>query len=588
MIQKAEEEKVQLEQQIKQIKIEADKKKELDEELKKIMEEKKEKEEALENLQKEVELKENEVFKKEEENKKLLEEKKNLAEENAKKEAFLKEKKNKEKEVLENNKEIVAKIKEEKKEKEQAIQKVKNLQMEKKKIEEQSKIEIEKIKKDISQEMKNKENVLLEEKKALEAQLKKEEKERKAVEKRFKKIEEQIKIKAEKDLKKQQKEFDQKIKIAIEKGIEDYKNKNNIILNNLDIDDQQLQMNIDGLNKQSEFCKNQLQIIKEKCFEELNQKYSKILQQQIQEIQKTLIKDAQKQNKKILEKCIKKYEDSEKKRKEEYTNSLSKIMLSNVNQKEGENSISLITTTHHGIKCQKCGMEPIIGYRYKCSVCTDFNLCDTCEQKNEVLQEHLHDFIKMRNEEKKEDKKEEKKEPKKKKIVKKKEKEKEKQPKEQIEYKYELLDSNPEKYSQIVFMEDEKDVKFEFGIKNTSNIDFPQKGKTKFVFDKKICKIPDIVIDELRAGNDKNLIVNIPLKKMNLGENKIKMVLNIDGKNYGNEIILTIKYKSKQVDNFRNDYSLNEEDYDDQRLLGLLQKQQFDFQKAFESLFNSN
>jgi len=30
---------------------------------------------------------------------------------------------------------------------------------------------------------------------------------------------------------------------------------------------------------------------------------------------------------------------------------------------------------HEGIKCQKCFQEPIIGYRYKCSVCNDYDLC---------------------------------------------------------------------------------------------------------------------------------------------------------------------------------------------------------------------
>jgi pyruvate-formate lyase-activating enzyme len=73
-----------MEEEIKLIKTEADKKKELDEKLKKIAEEKSKDEAVLANLKSEVLLKD-------EENKKLLEEKKKLAEENAKKEAFLKE-----------------------------------------------------------------------------------------------------------------------------------------------------------------------------------------------------------------------------------------------------------------------------------------------------------------------------------------------------------------------------------------------------------------------------------------------------------------------------------------------------------------
>ena len=87
-------------------------------------------------------------------------------------------------------------------------------------------------------------------------------------------------------------------------------------------------------------------------------------------------------------------------------------MLSNVQGKEGDYNISAVKTTHYGIVCKKCNMNPIKGYRYKCSVCKDYNLCERCEEKNYETQEHQHDFIKMRNEEKKEEhkKKDEKKE----------------------------------------------------------------------------------------------------------------------------------------------------------------------------------
>ena len=74
-------------------------------------------------------------------------------------------------------------------------------------------------------------------------------------------------------------------KLNAPKGIEDYKKKNNI-LNNLDLEDEQLRANIEELNKQSEVYKNQLEDMKKKCYEELNQKYSQIIQQKIEEIHK--------------------------------------------------------------------------------------------------------------------------------------------------------------------------------------------------------------------------------------------------------------------------------------------------------------
>ena len=57
----------------------------------------------------------------------------------------------------------------------------------------------------------------------------------------------------------------------------------------------------------------------------------------------------------------------------DYNDSMSKIMLSNV-QEEGEINISFVKITHNGIKCNKCEIEPISGYRYKCSICKNYNL----------------------------------------------------------------------------------------------------------------------------------------------------------------------------------------------------------------------
>jgi len=46
------------------------------------------------------------------------------------------------------------------------------------------------------------------------------------------------------------------------------------------------------------------------------------------------------------------------------------------NQKETTEGKSLI---HHGITCDSCEKTPIEGYRYKCVVCDDFDLCGNCE-----------------------------------------------------------------------------------------------------------------------------------------------------------------------------------------------------------------
>jgi len=45
-------------------------------------------------------------------------------------------------------------------------------------------------------------------------------------------------------------------------------------------------------------------------------------------------------------------------------------------------------TVHHGITCDGCQMSPITGIRFKCRVCPDYDLCQTCEAKNTHPADH--------------------------------------------------------------------------------------------------------------------------------------------------------------------------------------------------------
>ena len=47
---------------------------------------------------------------------------------------------------------------------------------------------------------------------------------------------------------------------------------------------------------------------------------------------------------------------------------------------------------HEGIICDGCNVSPIVGVRYKCAVCPDYDLCEKCEESNK---KHLHPFIKI-------------------------------------------------------------------------------------------------------------------------------------------------------------------------------------------------
>lgn len=43
---------------------------------------------------------------------------------------------------------------------------------------------------------------------------------------------------------------------------------------------------------------------------------------------------------------------------------------------------------HRGVKCDGCGMLPIIGPRYKCKDCQDFDLCHQCCVEQNMHPQH--------------------------------------------------------------------------------------------------------------------------------------------------------------------------------------------------------
>ena len=51
---------------------------------------------------------------------------------------------------------------------------------------------------------------------------------------------------------------------------------------------------------------------------------------------------------------------------------------------------------HQGIFCNNCKKQSIIGNRYKCLICKDYDLCEECESAN-VSHDPYHIFIKIKN-----------------------------------------------------------------------------------------------------------------------------------------------------------------------------------------------
>lgn len=59
----------------------------------------------------------------------------------------------------------------------------------------------------------------------------------------------------------------------------------------------------------------------------------------------------------------------------------------------GEDLGQARVTRHENVNCDGCGIKGIIGIRFKCAVCKDFDFCEICEERLT----HAHPFIKIAN-----------------------------------------------------------------------------------------------------------------------------------------------------------------------------------------------
>lgn len=63
-------------------------------------------------------------------------------------------------------------------------------------------------------------------------------------------------------------------------------------------------------------------------------------------------------------------------------------------QKSPTNGAAVV---HLGVKCHKCGVMPICGIRYRCSVCFDFDYCEQCEALHHDKHPKQHYLLKIRH-----------------------------------------------------------------------------------------------------------------------------------------------------------------------------------------------
>ena len=119
---------------------------------------------------------------------------------------------------------------------------------------------------------------------------------------------------------------------------------------------------------------------------------------QIRNIIKNAMKDYQKENEEKLNLIMKEIPEKMESDFKQKAQELEKL-YHDIYKKSQESNKSNNNTVHLGIKCQRCFVNPIIGVRYKCTECDDYNLCEKCEKENSETNDHPHLFIKYNKKE---------------------------------------------------------------------------------------------------------------------------------------------------------------------------------------------
>ena len=174
------------------------------------------------------------------------------------------------------------------------------------------------------------------------------------------------------------------IKKEVEKGINDFINKSKI----------DLEKKENELNKIKNNYENKINTIREECYQEIEDKLSKIYEEKIKQIYESAINNSKMLCENIISENQQQFEEEEKKRNQLIS---SNLLYKSNNNNNNFSKISQCKTIHKYISCSECNICPIIGYRYKCLECPDYNLCENCEK----IVNHEHNFVKYFTEENK-------------------------------------------------------------------------------------------------------------------------------------------------------------------------------------------
>ena len=361
---------------------------------------------------------------------------------------------------------------------------------------------------------------------------------------------------------------------------------------------------IENYNKKFENIENEIQTKVNEALEKIkNEKVTN--DQQIKGIIKTAMNKYKEENeqklKSIISEIPQKMEENLRKKSKELEN----LYFQNYKNKIKENN-----EIHYGIKCQKCFMEPIVGIRYKCSSCKNYNLCEKCEKDNSESNIHPHIFLKYIKKEEipldedYDNKKEGN-------YINNNNKNQSNNKKEKINYNnifeshinYDKKLDDFKNYSyqcltnELKFSVNEgtKDARFNLVLKNNGK--FPWKKDSSFL----VCDnyISDIVVEQIKLqplnpGEEyTNSIYFKNLQTLKPGVYKTYLDFNINGNKFGEKILINCEIIEQNkkfefnriIAGFRNIYQIDENTMSDEVIKKALEQNENNIDKAFQSLF---
>ena len=257
-----------------------------------------------------------------------------------------------------------------------------------------------------------------------------------------------------------------------------------------------------------------------------------------------------------------------------------KISSNNINRNQ-------IKAVSYNLRCEICFKKPIIGDRYKCSICEDYDLCEECNKNNKI---HPHNFIKIANEENEIikyyrnidiNKINEEKNDINYKLYLNNEVHKENKGNKKL-YSYELLSKN----CGLFIPNNSTQETISILLKNNGNVDWP-KNETKLICDieKSLIVFNDIILPPIKKGHYENIKItlNIPLA-LPFNTYKIYVNFNVKRENQGKAFKIIVYIVSELIA-FRKYFDLNNDIFTDQEILNAL-KLKIKWEEAFSYLIN--